>query len=69
MDLVYNLKNKIAIIRTSLATLPMVRASIALITWIAGIEIAVHVLAVSGTIKALRKKNVLENHVEFTNEV
>jgi RNase P/RNase MRP subunit POP5 len=56
----YNVEKKMAIIRTSLDTLAMVRASMALITGIADREISVHVLAVSGTIKALCKKTKQE---------
>ncbi len=52
----YDVEKKTAVIRTSLATVDLVRASLASITSIAGREAAVHVLAVSGTIKALRKK-------------
>ena len=50
--------SKVAIIRTSLITLQRVRASIASITRIAGKDAAVHVTAISGTIKSLREKNV-----------
>ena len=50
--------SKAAIIRTSLITLQRVRASIASITRIAGKDAAVHVTAISGTIKSLREKNV-----------
>jgi len=52
----YDLEEKTAVIRTSLATLDLVRASLASITCVANREAAVHVLAVSGTIKALCKK-------------
>ena len=52
----YDMEKKTAVIRTSLATLNMTRASIAAITSVAGKEAAVHVIAVSGTIKALKKK-------------
>jgi len=52
----YDLEKKLAVIRTALATLNIVRASIASITSVAGNEAALHVLAVSGTIKALRKR-------------
>ena len=52
----YNVEKKTAVIRTSLTTLDLVRASLATITSVAGGEAAVHVLAVSGTIKALYKK-------------
>ncbi len=49
----FNLDRKIAVIRTSLSTLGIVRASVATITSISGKSMAVHVLAVSGTLKAL----------------
>ena len=52
----YDVAKKTAVIRASLATLKIVRASIATITSVAGKEAAVHVTAVSGTIKALHKK-------------
>ena len=52
----YDAEGKTAVLRTSLETLGLVRASLASITSIAGVDAAVHVLAVSGTIKALRKK-------------
>lgn len=52
----YDLERKIAVLRTSLATLDLVRTSLALINSVAGIEAAVHVMAISGTIKALHKK-------------
>ena len=52
----YDAERKTGVLRTSLATLNLVRASIATITSVAGNEAAVHVLAISGTIKALRKK-------------
>jgi RNase P/RNase MRP subunit POP5 len=50
----YDVEGKAAVLRTSLATLGIVRASLASITRVAGKEAAVHVLAVSGTIKGLR---------------
>ena len=52
----YDVEEKTAVIRTSLATLDLVRASLASITCVANREATVHVLAVSGTIKALYKK-------------
>ena len=52
----YDLEKKTAVIRTSLTTLDLVRASLATITSVAGNEAAVHVTAVSGTIKALYLK-------------
>ena len=52
----YNLEKKAAVVRTSLITLNSVRASLATITTLAGNEGAVHVIAVSGTLKALYKK-------------
>jgi RNase P/RNase MRP subunit POP5 len=51
-----DVERKTAILRTSLVTVNMVRASLASMRSLAGAEAAVHVLAVSGTIKALRKK-------------
>ena len=51
-----DVERKVAVIRTSLATLDNVRASLACITSVAGRAAAVHVLAVSGTIKALSAK-------------
>jgi RNase P/RNase MRP subunit POP5 len=52
----YALEKKTAVIRTSLVTLDLVRASLASITCLADRAAAVHVLAVSGTIKALCKR-------------
>ena len=52
----YDAEKKKGIIRTSLVTVNLVRASLASITSVAGRDAAVHVLAVSGTIKALREK-------------
>lgn len=46
--------SKTAVIRVSLTTLQQVRAALASITQIMGKEAAVHVSAVSGTIKSLR---------------
>ena len=52
----YNVEKKIAVIRTSLTTLGMVRSAVASITSIANSETTVHVKAVSGTIKSLQQK-------------
>jgi len=52
----YDSERKKAVLRTSLATLDLVRTSLATITYVANIEATVHVLSVSGTIKALYKK-------------
>ena len=49
----FDVERKMAVVRVSLATLPMARASLAAITSLEGKEAAVHVLAVSGTLKAL----------------
>ncbi len=49
----FNLEREVAVIRVTLASLNMVRASLAMITSIAGKETSVRVLSVSGTIKAL----------------
>ncbi len=49
----FDAERRVAVIRVSLATLNMSRASLATITSVGGKEAAVHVLGVSGTIKAL----------------
>ncbi len=49
----FDAERKMAVVRVSLATLPMARASLAAITSVLGREASVHVLAVSGTLKAL----------------
>ncbi len=49
----FDVERKVAVVRVSLATLPMARASLAAITSVVGREASVHVLAVSGTLKAL----------------
>jgi len=46
-------ERKIFVVRTSLASLPIMRASLATVTGVAGKFASVHVLAVSGTLKAL----------------
>ena len=52
----YNEGEKKAVIRTALATVNIVRTALASITCVAGKDAAVHVMAVSGTIKALYEK-------------
>ena len=52
----YNPEKRVAVIRTSRAAVNIVRTALTLITTIADNEVAVHVLTVSGTIKALYKK-------------
>ncbi len=52
----YNPDEKLAVIRTNNTALNMTRASIATITKIGEKPVAIHVLAISGTIKALYKK-------------
>ncbi len=49
----FDLERKVAVVRVSLVALGMVRASLTTVTSIGGREAAVHVLAVSGTLKAL----------------
>ena len=51
-----DVERKVVVIRTSLATLDSVRASLASLTSVAGKEAALYVLGVSGTIKALREQ-------------
>jgi RNase P/RNase MRP subunit POP5 len=52
----YDQETKIAVIRTSLEALNLVRTSLASITSLTGDEAALHVVVVSGTIKALLTK-------------
>ena len=52
----YDVEKKLAILRTVHTTVDIVRATLASITKIRDKPVAVHVLAVSGTIKALSKK-------------
>jgi len=52
----YDAEKKLAILRTVHTTVDMVRAALASITKICDKPVAVHVLAVSGTIKALSEK-------------
>ncbi len=49
----YDAQEKLAVLRTNLAAMDNVRTALASITSVTGKEAAVHVLAVSGTIKAL----------------
>jgi len=49
----FDIERKMAVIRVSLASLNMVRASLAALTSIAGKETALQVSSVSGTLKAL----------------
>jgi ribonuclease P/MRP protein subunit POP5 len=46
-------ERKIFVVRSSLVSLPVVRASLATVTGVAGKAASMHVLAVSGTLKAL----------------
>lgn len=59
----YNSETNRAILRTSLVSLNQVRASLITITSIADTQVSLHVLAISGTIKAL-KKNILKNQYD-----
>jgi RNase P/RNase MRP subunit POP5 len=52
----YDAEKKTAVIRTELASVNIVRASLASITTIAGRDVSLHVLAVSGTIKSLNER-------------
>jgi len=52
----YDAEKKFAILRTAHTTVDMVRAALASITKIGDKPVAVHVLKVSGTIRALYKK-------------
>ncbi len=48
-----DLERRIFVVRASLVSLPQVRASLAAVTCVAGVSASLHVLAVSGTLKAL----------------
>ncbi len=52
----YDKKNEVMVVRCSHKALDMVRASIAAVMEIDRIKVAIHVIAVSGTLRALRKK-------------
>jgi RNase P/RNase MRP subunit POP5 len=52
----FDVEQKLAVVRVNLTVANNFRAAIATITSIAGKDVAVHVLAVSGTIKALSKQ-------------
>jgi RNase P/RNase MRP subunit POP5 len=49
----FDAERKIFVVKCSLASLPEIRSSIACVTTVAGIGASIHVLAVSGTLKAL----------------
>jgi RNase P/RNase MRP subunit POP5 len=49
----FDVERKVAVVRVLLASLDMVRAALPTVTGVAGREASVHVLAVSGTLKAL----------------
>jgi ribonuclease P/MRP protein subunit POP5 len=49
----FDWERKIFVVRSSLVSLPAVRASLATITGVSGKTASIHVLAVSGTLKAL----------------
>ena len=53
----YNNEKMKGVLRVWLGALQQVRASIASITFLSGKDAAVHVLAISGTLKALRERN------------
>jgi len=55
-----NPQKSYAIVRCSHKALEMIRASVASITEINGKPAAIHVLGVSGTLRALRKKAALQ---------
>ncbi|MCW3999320.1 MAG: Rpp14/Pop5 family protein [Candidatus Bathyarchaeota archaeon] len=48
-----DVERKVFVLRTSLVSLPSVRASLSAVTSVAGAGASLHVLAVSGTLKAL----------------
>ncbi|RLI41809.1 hypothetical protein DRO59_05910 [Candidatus Bathyarchaeota archaeon] len=58
----YDSEEKLAVIRVAHATVEMIRAALASITRIGNKSVAIHVLTVSGTIKALHRKMKHLNH-------
>ena len=52
----YDGERGFAVVRVLLSAVPMVRASLASITNVAGKPVAVHVVMMSGTLKALHKR-------------
>ena len=52
----YDAEKRLAVIRVANASLETVRTALASITWVRNKPVAIHVLIVSGTIKALYKK-------------
>ena len=52
----YSAEERTAVVRCTLESLGLVRAALASLTMVAGREAAVHVVAVSGTIKSLGKQ-------------
>jgi len=49
----WDVERKVAVFRVALACLPQLRASLAAVTLVAGVCVSLHVMAVSGTLKAL----------------
>jgi len=49
----FDVERKMAVFRVALVCLPQVRASLAVVTSVADVEVSLHVLSVSGTLKAL----------------
>ena len=49
----FDIERKVAVIRFLLAAQSQIKASLAAVTFVAGKETSLHVLAVSGTLKAL----------------
>jgi ribonuclease P/MRP protein subunit POP5 len=52
----FDVERKVAVVRVSLASLPSVRSSVAAVRFVGGRAASVHVLAVSGTLRALFSK-------------
>lgn len=56
----YDQEKSVMVIRTSLATLSALRAALAAITSVANVEAAMHVFAVSGTLKSLFSRSYFD---------
>jgi ribonuclease P/MRP protein subunit POP5 len=52
----FDVERKVAVVRVSLVSLPSMRASLATVRFVGGRAASMHVLAVSGTLRALFSK-------------
>jgi RNase P/RNase MRP subunit POP5 len=55
----FDAKKRVGVLRCTHTALPLVRASVASLTRIGNMKVAVHVLRVAGTLKALSRKAII----------